>query len=120
MLSFGIEFSLAFWTALARAALPSGSPPPSFAATWIARASLVNRAPRLASAAPFLCLIELHLLWPDIGGDSSSGIADCGLRIALGLRIAACGGSGCGVSDRLVPVPCEAVDSVPLECAPAR
>src|SRR5215211_6557661 len=66
MLSFGIEFSLAFWIALARAALPSGLPPPSFAATWIARASLVNRAPRLASFAPFWCLIELHLEWPDM------------------------------------------------------
>src|SRR3954447_11712722 len=67
MLSFGIDWSLAFWMALARAALPSGSPPPSLAATWIARASLVKRAPRLASFAPFWCLIELHLLWPDIG-----------------------------------------------------
>src|SRR5687767_4251205 len=64
MLSLGIELSLAFWIALARAALPSGSPPPSFAATWIARASLVNSAPRFASLAPFWCLIELHLEWP--------------------------------------------------------
>ena len=61
MLSFGIDWSLAFWIALARAALPSGSPPPSFAATWIARASFVKSAPRLASLAPFWCLIEVHL-----------------------------------------------------------
>jgi hypothetical protein len=27
---------------------------------------LVNILPRLASAAPFLFFIELHLLWPDI------------------------------------------------------
>src|SRR3954467_14946687 len=31
----------------------------------IARASLENSFPRLASAAPFLCLIEDHLLCPD-------------------------------------------------------
>src|SRR4051812_7127134 len=32
----------------------------------IARASFENSFPRLASAAPFLCLIELHLLCPDM------------------------------------------------------
>src|SRR2546421_6583412 len=31
----------------------------------IARASFEKSLPRLASAAPFLCLIELHLLCPD-------------------------------------------------------
>ena len=41
------------------------SPPPSFAATRIERESLVNSLPRLASAAPFLCLIVDHLLCPD-------------------------------------------------------
>ena len=61
MLSLGIEASLAFWIASAREGLPSGSPPPSRAATVIARVSLVKSAPRLASAAPFLCLIEDHL-----------------------------------------------------------
>ena len=61
MLSFGIEASRAFWIASASDGLPSGSPPPSRAATVIARVSLVNRAPRLASTAFFLCLIEAHL-----------------------------------------------------------
>src|SRR3954469_6876412 len=75
MLSLGIDWSLAFWIALARAALPSGSPPPSLAATWIARASLVNRAPRLASFAPFWCLIELHLEWPDMASNLEDGDA---------------------------------------------
>src|SRR6476619_6297140 len=65
MLSFGIEASRAFWIAVARAGLPSGSPPPSRAATVIARASLVKSLPRLASAAPFLCLIEDHFECPD-------------------------------------------------------
>src|SRR5436305_1876372 len=32
----------------------------------IARESFEKSLPRLASAAPFLCLIELHLLCPDI------------------------------------------------------
>ena len=61
MLSFGIEASRAFWIASASAGLPSGSPPPSRAATVIARVSLVKRAPRLASTAFFLCLIDAHL-----------------------------------------------------------
>src|SRR5438093_2929800 len=34
----------------------------------IARASFEKSLPRLASAAPFLCLIELHLLCPDMAG----------------------------------------------------
>ena len=41
--------------------LPSTSPPPSFAATVIARASLVNSLPRRESTIAFLCLIPAHL-----------------------------------------------------------
>src|SRR3954447_3633263 len=65
MLSFGIEAAFAFSTAFWSARLPAGSPPPSFAATMIARVSLEKSLPRFASAAPFLCLIEDHLLCPD-------------------------------------------------------
>src|SRR5438309_1586827 len=65
MLSFGIEYDLAFSIAFWSARLPAGSPPPSFAATMIARESLENSFPRFASAAPFLCLIDDHLLCPD-------------------------------------------------------
>src|SRR2546423_10203487 len=65
MLSFGIEYERAFSTAFCRARLPAGSGPPSLAATMIARESLEKSLPRLASAAPFLCLIEDHLLCPD-------------------------------------------------------
>src|SRR5579862_5812050 len=65
MLSLGIEaaraFSIAFWSAR----FPAGSAPPSFAATMIARVSLEKSLPRFASAAPFLCLIDDHLLCPD-------------------------------------------------------
>ncbi len=42
MLSLGIDASRAFWMALARVALDSGSPPPSLAATMIARESFEN------------------------------------------------------------------------------
>src|SRR5436190_1638535 len=66
MLSFGIEASLAFCTASASAGLPSTSPPPSLAATVIARASLVNNLPRRASTIAFLCLMPAHLEWPAI------------------------------------------------------
>src|SRR2546430_4624933 len=65
MLSFGIEYERAFSTAFCSARLAAGSAPPSFAATMIARDSFENSFPRFASAAPFLCLIEDHLLCPD-------------------------------------------------------
>src|SRR5436190_11622882 len=67
MLSFGIEYERAFSIAFWSARLAAGSAPPSRAATMIARASLEKSLPRLASAAPFLCLIDDHLLCPDIG-----------------------------------------------------
>src|SRR4249919_2230490 len=66
MLSLGIEASLAFCTARPRAALPSTSPPPSLAATVIARASLVKSLPLRESTIAFLCLIDAHLECPDI------------------------------------------------------
>src|ERR671936_485523 len=65
MLSFGIEYDFAFSIAFCRARLLAGSPPPSFAATMIARESFEKSWPRFASAAPFLCLIDDHLLCPD-------------------------------------------------------
>src|SRR5215472_17680179 len=65
MLSFGIEYERAFSMAFCKARLLAGSGPPSFAATMIARVSLEKSLPRFASAAPFLCLIEDHLLCPD-------------------------------------------------------
>src|ERR1700749_4427636 len=70
MLSLGIEASRAFWMARASDGLPSGSPPPSRAATVIARASLVKCWPRRASTTAFLCLIECHLECPDITYES--------------------------------------------------
>src|SRR5690242_3126451 len=65
MLSFGIDAALAFSIAFCSARFPAGSGPPSFAATMIARVSFEKSLPRFASAAPFLCLIDDHLLCPD-------------------------------------------------------
>src|SRR4051812_6612754 len=56
MFSLGMRSAFAFSIAFASVALPSGSPPPSRAATVMARASFVKSCPRLASAAPFLRL----------------------------------------------------------------
>src|SRR5262249_51845793 len=67
MLSFGIEYDRAFSIAFWSARFAAGSAPPSFAATMIARDSFEKSFPRFASAAPFLCLIEDHLLCPDTG-----------------------------------------------------
>src|SRR4051812_28386594 len=81
MLSFGMRASLAFWTAFASEAFIAGSPPPSRAATWIARASFVKWAPRRASTTAFLCLIDAHLEWPDMASESRS--VHCGWRFRL-------------------------------------
>src|SRR3954464_2852252 len=66
MLSLGMEYERAFSIAFWSARFPAGSPPPSRAATMIARESLEKSLPRFASAAPFLCLMLDHLLCPDI------------------------------------------------------
>ena len=66
MLSFGIEAALAFSIAFWSERFAAGSGPPSFAATMIARVSFEKSLPRFASAAPFLCLIDDHLLCPDM------------------------------------------------------
>src|SRR3989442_15552262 len=58
--------ALASSIALRSRALPSGSPPPDRAATVISLMNFVNSLPRLASSAPFLCLILCHLECPDI------------------------------------------------------
>src|SRR5690348_6251348 len=43
-----------------------GSPPPWRAAMMMARLSLLHSLPRLASMAPFLCLIVAQCEWPDM------------------------------------------------------
>src|SRR5262245_22625982 len=58
--------ALAAATAVRRRGLPSGSPPPLLAAMVISLIRRVKILPRLASSAPFLCLIVAHLEWPDM------------------------------------------------------
>src|SRR5262249_9401041 len=65
MLSLGIEASRAFCTASPSAGLASTLPPPSRAATVIARASLVKGWPGWASGAPSLCVLDDHFEGPD-------------------------------------------------------
>src|SRR6478672_2588423 len=67
MLSAGMFTALASSIALRSRGLDSGAPPPRRAAIVISLMSFVKRRPRFASAAPFLCLVVLHLLWPDMG-----------------------------------------------------
>src|SRR4051794_20034993 len=77
MLSLGIEASLAFWMASWSDGLPSGSPPPSLAATVIDRASFVKSLPRRASTIAFLCLIPAHLECPAMRFESMKAVG-CG------------------------------------------
>src|SRR5687767_3042041 len=67
MLSAGMLTLLALSTAVRSRGLEATSPPPMRAAIDISRMILVKTFPRLASRAPFLCLIEAHLECPDIG-----------------------------------------------------
>ena len=60
ILAAGMLAALALLTAKRNEKFISGSPPPCLAAIEIKLAILVNDAPRLASAAAFLCLILCH------------------------------------------------------------
>src|SRR6188768_104642 len=66
MLSAGMLTLLALSTAVRRRGLLATSPPPMRAAIDISRMIFVKILPRLASRAPFLCLIDAHLECPDI------------------------------------------------------
>src|SRR5580704_10659650 len=65
MLSCGMFSALAAAIAVRSRALLSGFPPP-LAAMAISLSRRVKILPRLASSAPFLCLIVAHLEWPDM------------------------------------------------------
>src|SRR5271157_1140557 len=65
MFSAGIEPALAAVMAVRRRELDSGLPPERAAIT-ISLISRVKILPRLASSAPFLCLIVAHLECPDM------------------------------------------------------
>src|SRR6266849_4605928 len=66
MLSWGMFSALAAAMAPRKRGLPSASPPPLLAAMVISLIRRVKIFPRLASSAPFLCLIVAHLEWPDM------------------------------------------------------
>src|SRR5215213_3535883 len=66
MLSFGMLLDRASRMAVRKRGFPLGSAPPRRAATVISRRMRENSLPRRASVAAFLCLIVLHLLWPDM------------------------------------------------------
>src|ERR1700691_1218006 len=66
MLSAGMFSAFAATMAPRSRGLESGSPPPFFAAIAISLIRRVNILPRLASSAPFLCLMVAHFEWPDI------------------------------------------------------
>src|SRR5262245_28406820 len=66
MLSAGMLFCLASAMIVLRRGFMSGSPPPARAATVNSLMRRVKIFPRLASAAPFLCLMECHFEWPDM------------------------------------------------------
>src|SRR6266849_6130528 len=66
MLSCGMFSDLAARMAPRRRGLASGSPPPFLAAMLISLIRRVKILPRLASSAPFLCLMVAHFEWPDM------------------------------------------------------
>src|SRR5262245_8125012 len=66
MLSAGMLTDFASATTVRRRGLDSTSPPPLRAATVSSLMMRVKILPRLASAAPFLCLMVCHLEWPDM------------------------------------------------------
>src|SRR6202008_2722838 len=66
MLSEGMLLAFASAMIVRSRGLVSGSPPPARAATVSSLMMRVKTLPRLASAAPFLCLIVCHLEWPEI------------------------------------------------------
>src|SRR4249919_1610345 len=72
MLSAGMLTDFASVTIVLRRGLLSMSPPPARAATVSSLMMRVKTLPRLASAAPFLCLIVCHLEWPDMVRNSSN------------------------------------------------
>src|SRR5687768_1239549 len=66
ILSAGMLTDLASAMMVRRRGFMLGSPPPFRAATVSSLMMRVKTLPRLASAAPFLCLMVCHLEWPDI------------------------------------------------------
>src|SRR5215470_11175971 len=66
MFSRGMLLAFASATMVRSRGFVSASPPPFRAATVSSLMMRVKILPRLASAAPFLCLMVCHLEWPDM------------------------------------------------------
>src|SRR5437763_2074917 len=66
MFSAGMLAALASAVVVRRRGFISGAPPPPRAATVNSLMMRVKILPRLASSAPFLCLIDAHFEWPDM------------------------------------------------------
>src|SRR4051812_34198754 len=66
MFSAGMFAAFASAMIVRRRGFMSGSPPPPRAATVSSLMMRVKILPRLASRAPFLCLIDAHFEWPDM------------------------------------------------------
>src|SRR6187200_3344024 len=92
MLSLGMFAPRALSIARRSEKLVLASPPPSRAATVMARASLVNSAARFLSAAPFLCLIVDHFECPDMPLASSPATPAVRRRMIAQPRRSAAGG----------------------------
>src|ERR1700716_3471717 len=66
MFSAGMFAALASAMIVRRRGFMSGSPPPPRAETDDSLMMRLQILPRLASRAPFLCLIDAHFEWPDM------------------------------------------------------
>src|ERR1043166_7254444 len=73
IVSFGMLAPFAAATAVRRRGLEFRSLPPMRAAMVRSLMSLVKAFPRRASFSAFLCLIVLHLEWPDMALSSWQG-----------------------------------------------
>ena len=76
MLSAGMFSDFAARIAVRSRGFISGSPP-DFAAIEISLIRRVKILPRLASSAPFLCLIVAHFEWPDMGIPRIDKVLNC-------------------------------------------
>src|SRR5262245_49168178 len=65
-----------------------GSPPPCRAAMMMARASLLHSLPRLASMAPFLCLMVAQWECPDMAVSFVAGCSSKPLQFRLDVAVA--------------------------------
>src|SRR3974390_3698751 len=83
IVSSGTLAARAFWYAVRSVALASRSPPPSRAATSMARMHFAKTLARALSWAPLRYLVVAHLEWPDIALPRSSSADGLGARPRL-------------------------------------